>query len=281
MKLFSKGAELSLYLDKIAEKPVGFVPTMGALHIGHIALVHRCREECGTVVASIFVNPTQFNDPEDLRKYPRTRERDIRQLQSAGADVVYLPDEKDIYPEPDTRVFDFGDLDKVMEGAFRPGHFNGVAQVVSRLFDIVKPDKAYFGEKDFQQLALIREMVRMMGFPVEIVGCPTVRESDGLAFSSRNVLLSAPQREASPVIYQALERGIEAARKSAMSVSEVKDMVIEHIDREAELQTEYFSIVDARTLAEVKDWNDARCLRGCVAVRAGGIRLIDNIDYTK
>ncbi|MDE6857633.1 MAG: pantoate--beta-alanine ligase, partial [Alistipes sp.] len=181
MKAFTSVSELRSELDRTNRAGVGFVPTMGALHAGHRSLVERARRECETVVVSVFVNPTQFNDKNDLRNYPRTPEADLALLEEAGADYVLMPSVEEIYPEPDTRVFDFGEVDKVMEGATRPGHFNGVGQVVSRLFEIVQPARAYFGEKDFQQIAVIRAMVRQLGLPVEIVECPIVREADGLA----------------------------------------------------------------------------------------------------
>ncbi len=206
MQVFNRGAELSAALGN--EKVLtGFVPTMGALHEGHVSLVERCRRECRRVVVSVFVNPTQFNDPADLRSYPRNLEADLKLLEAAGADFVYAPSVEDVYPEPDTRQFDLGQTDKVMEGAHRPGHFNGVAQVVSRLFAIVQPDKAYFGEKDFQQIAVIRAMVRQLQIPVQIVPCPIVRGADGLALSSRNALLTAEHRAAAPQIYAAAESG--------------------------------------------------------------------------
>ena len=206
MQVFNRGVELSAALGN--EKVLtGFVPTMGALHEGHVSLVERCRRECRRVVVSVFVNPTQFNDPADLRSYPRNLEADLKLLEAAGADFVYAPSVEDVYPEPDTRQFDFGQTDKVMEGAHRPGHFNGVAQVVSRLFAIVQPDKAYFGEKDFQQIAVIRAMVRQLQIPVQIVPCPIVRGADGLALSSRNALLTAEHRAAAPQIYAALKAG--------------------------------------------------------------------------
>ncbi len=248
---------------------------MGALHEGHRSLVERCRQECGTAVVSVFVNPTQFNDPDDLKNYPRDLEADLQLLEKSGVDFVYAPTVADIYPEPDRRVFDFGGLDKVMEGARRPGHFNGVAQVVTRLFDIVRPDKAYFGEKDFQQVAVIRYVMGKAGYPVEIIACPIVREADGLALSSRNQLLTPRHRAAAPLIHKALQ---EAARQAgSLSVRELHDRVVETIDAEELLETEYFSIVDADTLQEIGSWGEAATVRGCIAVRAGAIRLIDNI----
>ncbi len=256
---------------------VGFVPTMGALHEGHLSLVRLAREQNASVGVSVFVNPTQFNDPRDLERYPRTPAQDLALLEASGADWVYMPSVGDIYPEPDTREFDFGPLERVMEGAFRPGHFNGVAQVVSRLFEIAQPTKAYFGEKDFQQLAIIRELVRRLDLPVQIVGCPIVREADGLAMSSRNALLTPQCRAAAPAIYRALQEGASLAGKK--SVEEVRQAVTAAIDETGVLKTEYFSVVDAATLQEISAWSPAP-LRGCVAVQAGAVRLIDNIDMS-
>jgi pantoate--beta-alanine ligase len=214
MKVFTSVKELRAELDRTEQSGIGFVPTMGALHAGHRSLVERARRENATVVVSVFVNPTQFNDKNDLRHYPRTPEADRRLLEEAGADFVLMPSVEEIYPEEDTRIFDFGQIDKVMEGATRPGHFNGVAQVVSRLFDIVRPARAYFGEKDFQQIAVIKAMTAQLKLPVEIVECPIVRGEDGLALSSRNTLLDEAHRAAAPHIYATLSRG-EIARNDA------------------------------------------------------------------
>ena len=274
MKVFTRNAALS---DELKRHPgtCGFVPTMGALHNGHLSLVEQCRRECDTVVVSIFVNQTQFNDPNDLKNYPRTVEADLALLEKAGADFALTPSVEDIYPEKDTRVFDFGLLDKVMEGAHRPGHFNGVAQVVSRLFDIVRCDKAYFGEKDFQQIAVIRELVRQCDYPLQIVACPIVRDTDGLALSSRNALLTPAHRAAAPLIYKALKEGVESAR--SMSVDEMKRRVVERIDADPLLQVEYFEVVNADTLEGIDRWSNTFPMRGCIAVQAGNVRLIDNI----
>ena len=253
---------------------IGFVPTMGALHAGHLSLVEQCRKENGITVVSIFVNPTQFNDNSDLISYPRTWEEDLSKLTLAGCDVVFAPSVEEMYPEEDTRVFDFGTLDKVMEGAYRPGHFNGVAQIVSRLFDVVQPNKAYFGEKDFQQLAIIRHVVAMMGYRIQITGCPIVREADGLAMSSRNVLLTSEQRQNAPVIARTLFACKE--KIGIVPLGELKEWVVERIDSTQGLRTEYFDIVDRHTLqAAVQYKKDA--LQACIAVHAGVVRLIDNI----
>ena len=256
---------------------VGFVPTMGALHAGHISLVERCRRECDTVVVSVFVNPTQFNDPDDLLKYPRTPEADCALLEKAGTDFVFMPSVEEIYPQEDTRRFGFGPLEQVMEGEHRPGHFNGVAQVVSRLFDIVKPDKAYFGEKDFQQLAIIREMVKQLAWPVEIVGCPIERDTDGLALSSRNMRLNAAQRAAAPQIYKILKEA--AGKKGTVRVEELIEWATARIDADPELKTEYFILADAATLQPVESWDEPGAKRAFTAVWAGDVRLIDNIEF--
>ncbi|HJB85668.1 MAG TPA: pantoate--beta-alanine ligase [Candidatus Alistipes merdigallinarum] len=274
MKVFTESSKLSEAL-KQRKGTCGFVPTMGALHEGHLSLVDRCRKECDTVVVSVFVNPTQFNDPNDLKNYPRTAEADIALLEKAGADFAFMPSVEEIYPEKDTRVFDFGLLDKVMEGPSRPGHFNGVAQVVSRLFDIVGCDIAYFGEKDFQQIAIIREMVRQLNYPIQIVPCPIVRNPDGLALSSRNLLLTPEHRKAAPLIYQTLSEEVNLHR--AFPVEETKRRVIERINANPLLHVEYFSIVNADTLQDINDWSEAENVRGCIVVHAGAVRLIDNI----
>ncbi len=255
---------------------VGFVPTMGALHEGHLSLVGRCRAECGTTVVSIFVNPTQFNDPGDLRNYPRTLEADLARLREAGADVVFAPSVDEIYPQPDTRVFDFGQIDKVMEGATRPGHFNGVAQVVSRLFDIVKPSKAFFGQKDFQQIAVIRAMIAQLGYGVQIVECPIVRDRDGLALSSRNALLTPEVRAAAPRIHAALSRAVQS-REATPALTEQK--ITEEVNENPLLSVIYMNIVDPQTLGRIASWESAAHPRGCIAVQAGGVRLIDNIEF--
>lgn len=256
---------------------VGFVPTMGALHAGHISLVRRAREENEMVVVSVFVNPTQFNDKNDLQNYPRTPEADLELLRQAGADIVFMPSVETIYPEPDRRTFDFGHLDKVMEGATRPGHFNGVAQVVSRLLDMVNPDKAYFGEKDFQQIAIIKALVKELDIKSEIVECPIIREADGLAMSSRNLLLSPQHRMAAPGIHAAMKEYADKENKG--SVKETEKAVISLIEKSPLLKVIYFKLVDEDTLLEVSDWKDAKHVRGCIAVQTGNIRLIDNLRF--
>ena len=275
MKSVNTIAELRAYLQEVDAAGVGFVPTMGALHAGHRSLVERARKECQTVVVSVFVNPTQFNDKTDLRNYPRTPEKDLALLTEAGADIVFMPSVEEIYPEPDTRQFDFGQIDKVMEGATRPGHFNGVAQVVSRLFDIVKPAKAYFGEKDFQQIAGIKAMNSQLGIEVEIVECPIIRDSDGLALSSRNTLLDEAHREAAPQIYATIKQAAE--RSKTMTPAELKEWVVAEIERGGVREVIYFQAVDALSLQEVAAWSESERIQGCIAVQAGAIRLIDNV----
>ena len=275
MKVVNTVAELNAALAPLKREGVGFVPTMGALHAGHRSLVERARRENDTVVVSVFVNPTQFNDKNDLKNYPRTPEADCAILEAAGADIVFMPTVEDIYPEPDTRQFDFGLVDKVMEGATRPGHFNGVAQVVSRLFALVNPARAYFGEKDFQQIAVIKAMVEQLSIDVEIVECVIVRGEDGLALSSRNELLTPEHRAAAPHIYATISQC--AAKMETMSPEELTNWVVATIDSNPLLKTIYFEAVDARTMQRVEKWSDSERIQGCCAVQAGNIRLIDNI----
>ena len=275
MKTFHKVSDLRQELAQLDARGIGFVPTMGALHAGHRSLVEKARKECQTVVVSVFVNPTQFNDKNDLKHYPRTPEADAAVLEAAGADYVLMPSVEEIYPEPDTRQFDFGEVDKVMEGATRPGHFNGVAQVVSRLFDIVSPAKAYFGEKDFQQIAVIKAMVRQLGLKVEIVECPIIRDEDGLALSSRNTLLTPEHRAAAPHIYEVLSQC--AAKAEELSPAELTAWVVAEVEKNPLLKVIYFQAVDALSMQQVASWEESPRVQGCIAVQAGDIRLIDNV----
>ena len=275
MKITTTVGELRATLAEMGEGSVGFVPTMGALHEGHISLVERARKECAKCVVSVFVNPTQFNDKNDLKHYPRTPEADAAMLEAAGVDVVFMPTVEEVYPEPDTRQFDFGLIDKVMEGATRPGHFNGVAQVVSRLFDLVNPDKAYFGEKDFQQIAVIKAMVEQLALSVEIVECPIVRGEDGLALSSRNALLDKEHRAAAPHIYEVLHAA--TAQVGKLSPAELSEWVTAEIEKNELLKVIYFKAVDALSMQEIGTWEESPRVQGCAAVQAGNIRLIDNI----
>lgn len=275
METITNSEELRRALGSRDRSGIGFVPTMGALHAGHRSLVERARRECATVVVSVFVNPTQFNDKTDLKNYPRTPEADLRLLEEVGADYVFMPSVEEVYPEPDTRTFDFGMIDKVMEGATRPGHFNGVAQVVSRLFDLVKPAKAYFGEKDFQQIAVIREMVRQLRIPVEIIPCPIVRGEDGLALSSRNTLLDTDHRTAAPYIYKVLKAAVEKSHQT--TPDQLAAWVAAQVESNPLLKVIYFQVVDAATMQQVRTWEESPAIQGCIAVQAGDIRLIDNI----
>jgi len=262
---------------KLEGKTIGFVPTMGSLHPGHLSLVEEAHKNTDVVVVSIFVNPNQFNNPDDLKNYPRDLDKDIKLLKATDCELLFVPSVKDIYPEEDNRIFDFGQVDKVMEGRFRPGHFNGVAQVVSRLFEIVKPDKAFFGLKDFQQIAVIKQMVKQLDLGVEIVACPIVRESDGLAMSSRNLLLQPGDRKKAPIIAQTLFDSCNFAQNH--SVEETQNFVIDAINGEKSFKIEYFEIVDGETLQSVENWKDSRYIIGCIAVFAGEVRLIDNVIY--
>lgn len=275
METITNSEELRRALGSRNRSGIGFVPTMGALHAGHRSLVERARRECATVVVSVFVNPTQFNDKTDLKNYPRTPEADLRLLEEVGADYVFMPSVEEVYPEPDTRTFDFGMIDKVMEGATRPGHFNGVAQIVSRLFDLVKPAKAYFGEKDFQQIAVIREMVRQLRIPVEIIPCPIVRGEDGLALSSRNTLLDTDHRTAAPYIYKVLKAAVEKSHQT--TPDQLAAWVTAQVESNPLLKVIYFQVVDAATMQQVRTWEESPAIQGCIAVQAGDIRLIDNI----
>lgn len=281
MEIIRAASELKARLSALrkAGKIIGFVPTMGALHEGHLSLVKEAADHCDVVVMSIFVNPNQFNNASDLERYPRDLQKDAALLEGTACELLFVPSVKEVYPEPDQRVFDFEDLDKVMEGKFRPGHFNGVAQVVSRLFDLVAPHKAFFGEKDFQQLAVVRAMVRQLNYPVEIVPCPIVREADGLAMSSRNMLLSTLQRKNAPQIALTLSESCNFA--ATHSVAETKQQVVDAINAVPELEVEYFEIVDGNSLQAVGSWEESSYVVGCIAVFAGEVRLIDNVIYKK
>ena len=266
MKIVSSIKDLKnfLALEREKGKKVGLVPTMGALHAGHISLVKRCVAENDICVVSDFVNPTQFNDKHDLETYPRTLDADCALLEPVGCDYVFAPSVAEMYPEPDTRVFNLGPVAEVMEGPRRPGHFNGVAQVVSKLFYIVEPDNAYFGEKDFQQIAVIREMVRQLNLPVHIVDCPIQREADGLALSSRNTRLTPEQRQKAPVIARTLKESTTFV--PAKSVQEVIDYVVNTINQVPEMEVEYFEIVDGNTMQPIQNWSDTTYPVGCITV---------------
>ena len=259
---------------------IGLVPTMGALHAGHKSLVDCARAQNDVVVVSVFVNPTQFNNAADLATYPRTEAADEALLDASGVDYMFLPSVEEVYPQPDTRVFNLGPVAEVMEGPMRPGHFNGVCQIVSKLFGMVKPHRAYFGEKDFQQIAVIRRMVELEGFEVEIVDCPIVREADGLALSSRNVRLTPEGRQVAPGIHRVLAESVRL-KENGMNPGEVEDEVVRQINSLRGLTTEYFSVVDAITMQPLAAWESAGAAGavGCVTVYCGDVRLIDNIRY--
>ena len=279
MEIIHTIGELKTRLDacRAEGKSIALVPTMGALHKGHASLVERAVAENDIVVVSIFVNPTQFNDKNDLKNYPRTLEADCALLEEVGATIAFAPSVEEMYPEPDTREFSFAPLDTVMEGACRPGHFNGVAQIVSKLFYAVEPDKAYFGEKDYQQLAIICEMVRRLGLNLQIVGCPIVREPDGLAMSSRNTLLTTEERERALTISRTLFASLEYAKNNSLAAT--RAFVENAINATEGLELEYYQIVDGRTLQQIEEWGDSECPVGCIALFCGKIRLIDNIKY--
>jgi pantoate--beta-alanine ligase len=280
MKIVKTIKELkhSLRQERQENRKIGFVPTMGALQEGHLSLVKNCVKENDICVVSIFVNPTQFNNKRDLETYPRDLEQDCELLQPAGCDYVFVPSVEEMYPEPDMRQFDFGTISQVMEGAYRPVHFNGVAQIVSKLFYAVMPDNAYFGEKDFQQIAVIRSMVEQLDLPVKIHACPILRESDGLAMSSRNVRLTAEQRQKAPLIACTLKESINFVPEKR--VQWVHDYVVSSINAEPVMRVEYYEIVDGKTLESIRNWSDSDYIVGCITVYCGEVRLIDNIHYT-
>lgn len=274
-----KELKTKLQVQRENGKTIGLVPTMGALHAGHASLVKRSVNENDVTVVSVFVNPTQFNDKKDLEKYPRTLEADCELLERIGANIVFAPSVSEVYPEPDTRVFSYPPTDEVMEGRFRPGHFNGVCQIVSKLFMIVEPNKAYFGEKDFQQIAVIKAMVADQKYPLEICPCPIVRETDGLALSSRNTLLSEAERKIALNISKTLFESLEYAKTHTLT--ETKYWVINTINAIEGLEVQYYEIVDGKSLSSLNDWRDSDYIVGCITVFCGSIpvRLIDNIKY--
>lgn len=279
MEVFTKIADLKATINrhKTNGKTVGLVPTMGALHEGHLSLIRTAKEHCDVVVVSIFVNPIQFNNPDDLRTYPRTLEADCEKLQTVGCDMVLAPSVEEMYPEPVKETYNFGELEAVMEGPQRPGHFSGVAVVVRRLFEIVEPTKAFFGEKDFQQLAIIRRLVEQLSLPLEIVPCPIVRANDGLALSSRNMRLSAEARHIAPQIYATLKEAV--SKSETQCIDDVKHYVIDTLKSLTVFDPEYFEIVNDTTLQPIANWSEARGVVGCIAVWLDGVRLIDVIRF--
>ncbi len=277
MKVFNFIVDIQRFIEEkhnIGLK-VGFVPTMGALHDGHLSLINRAKKENDIVVCSVFVNPIQFNNPADLEKYPRTPEKDIEKLQCAGCDAVFMPSAEEMYPEKVEDHYDFGDLERVMEGACRPGHFNGVAIVVRKLFEIVTPNRAYFGEKDFQQLAIINKMVKDLNMNLEIVPCPIVRENDGLAMSSRNVRLNETERAIAPKIFATLNDAV--SKKDMMSPAEMKSYALAKYSEIKEFDVEYVEITDEINLKSIENWNECEHARIFVALQLGPVRLIDNV----
>ena len=281
MKIFDNIVDLQnelFYLRK-ANKKIGLVPTMGALHQGHASLVKQCVADNDITIVSVFLNPTQFNDPKDLERYPRTFEEDCKILNEVGADIVFAPTPKEMYPTPDNRHFEFPPTSTVMEGAKRPGHFNGVCQVVSRLFYITKPHNAYFGEKDWQQICVIKQLVKYLNLDINIIECPIIREESGLAMSSRNALLTSEERAIAANIYRILKESV--TKKDSLSVDELQQEVINSINAIDQLEVEYFEIVDGNTLETAHSWNDSPYIVGCITVYCGAtpIRLIDHIKY--
>jgi len=279
MQIISTLNELNTFIvtTKANKQTIGFVPTMGALHDGHLSLIKQAKLSNKVTVVSIFVNPTQFNDPSDFERYPRTLDKDVLILEPIGIDLLFAPSAAEMYPEPDHTVFDLGNLDTIMEGQYRKGHFNGVAQIVYKLFKVITPDKAYFGEKDFQQVAIIKQLVKNYQLNVEIVTCPIVREPDGLALSSRNILLSSDQRKSAVHISGTLFKS--RTHVPAMSPYQLKSWVIDSINQHPDLEVDYFEIVSDTNLLPIESWDDPAGKVGCIAVRIGAIRLIDNIRY--
>lgn len=279
MKTITRKSEIKNQIQELKSKgfKIGFVPTMGALHAGHISLIERAKVENDFVVCSIFVNPTQFNNKEDLKHYPRTFEKDAALLSEAGCDIIFAPEASEMYPDNETQeTWDFGSLEYVMEGKFRPGHFNGVAMIVSRLFDCVLPTKAYFGEKDYQQLLVIKSMVKQKNYAIEIVGCPIKREASGLAMSSRNMRLSTEEINAAAFIYASLNKAKQLSATKA--VKDILAEIVKDYEQNLQLELEYFELADAETLAPVEDWSKHAGVRAFVAAQCGPVRLIDNLS---
>lgn len=288
MKVFTSVAALqeALAVERNNNKVIGLVPTMGALHEGHLSLIHKAKEMCDVVVVSVFVNPIQFNNQEDLKKYPRTLDADLEKLQGAAADYVLTPSVEEMYPEPVTTVYHFGEIEEVMEGPQRPGHFSGVAVVVRRLFDIVQPQKAFFGEKDFQQIAIIRNLLEQIKYPIELVPCPIVRAEDGLALSSRNMRLSAEARAIAPMIYETLQQAVDMSEYE--DVETVKEWTMDQLatfhevnpqPNDLKFEPEYFEIVNDTTLQPIEEWDECKGVVGCITVWLDGVRLIDMIRF--
>ena len=288
MNTYTTVAALTAAIEqaKKEHKTIGLVPTMGALHEGHLSLVNRARKENDIVVVSVFVNPIQFNNQEDLAKYPRTVDADLEKLTAASADIAFVPSVEEMYPEKVETVYHFGPLEEVMEGPRRPGHFSGVAVVVRRLFDLTQPDRAYFGEKDFQQIAIIRNLLEQIKYPIELVPCPIVRADDGLALSSRNMRLSPEARAIAPNIYATLQQAVEMSEYEDVESVQlwVMDTLssfheVNGLDEKLSFDPEYFEIVNDITLQPIDNWDDAEGIVGCIAVWLDGVRLIDVIRF--
>jgi pantoate--beta-alanine ligase len=280
MRIITKKDALQKAVSSTREKQkkIGLVPTMGALHDGHLSLIRTAAKNNDFIVVTIFVNPTQFNNPKDLERYPRDLDADLELLNGYPVDLIFAPSVKEMYPGQDSRTFDLSPLDSVMEGRFRPGHFNGVAQIVSKLFDAANPDRAYFGQKDFQQLAIIKKLVSMLNLDIEIISCPTIREDDGLAMSSRNRLLSSAERAAAPLIHQTLLKATQM--KTHNTPEEVREFVLSEINNHPLMKAEYFEIVDDQNLMPVNNWQGRNNKVGCIAVQLSEVRLIDNIYFS-
>jgi pantoate--beta-alanine ligase len=259
-------------------KKIGFVPTMGALHQGHLSLIDASKQQTDFTMASIFVNPEQFNDKHDYEKYPRVIDDDLQKLENTGCDGVFIPSYDEIYSGEELTGYGLGNLESIMEGAYRPGHFQGVAMVVDRLFNIIQPSVAYFGEKDFQQLQVIKHIVNTLNHDVKIVACPIIRENDGLAMSSRNLHLSKEQRKVAPEIYKALIKAEQNADK--LTIPELKNLVVNQVNQNPLLHVEYFEIVNEDNMQIMQQWKEGKNMRGCIAVVTGDIRLIDNIKIS-
>lgn len=279
MIVYRTRKDLASHLTALRDrgKVIGFVATMGALHEGHVSLIERAKSENDALVVSIFVNPTQFDDPADLENYPRKLDEDLQVLQSMEVDIAFAPSAQEMYPEEDHRTFDLGGLDRVMEGKYREGHFNGVAQIVSKLFETINPDRAYFGRKDFQQLVIVRKLVEILDLDITIVDCPIVREPDGLALSSRNELLTKEERKAAPFIYITLK--IAREKKALLSPAALKIWVAEQFEDQPLMKLIYFEIVDDQDLRSVESWNENVNKVGCIAVQMSRVRLIDNVNF--
>jgi len=278
MLIFTKIVDLQAFVRQIKNlnQSLGFVPTMGALHNGHISLIEASQKNCQITICSIFVNPTQFNDKKDLERYPRTPDKDIQLLEKANCSALFLPDADEIYPKPEEKTnFDFGNLDKLLEGKFRPGHFNGVAQVVNRLFELVTPDKAFFGSKDFQQVLIVKALVNKLNLNITIISCPILREPDGLAMSSRNTLLNEKEREIAGLIPKIMQAAKEIILTEG--ITKAKQFVISEVSKEPIINLDYFEICNPETLENIAYLKSNQKAVALIAVYVGKIRLIDNL----